>query len=195
MSADPDGHSVFGSFLRMFRPTTTQALNKGVPTALLKNSKDRAASVRPLSSKDVERLDKVVKLREQQRDKVASKIHKWLGESDVVQESNEKHGSNSFQTLSNKVLADADTDVKDAKALYNYARDYVGKLGITKESSINLKNTALEYDKKVAAIRKQGTQGYRQLQQDWLYRDNQRAPAGVKPSSKKRVHQTPNYKG
>ncbi|CAI8881550.1 hypothetical protein EMIT0P4_320001 [Pseudomonas sp. IT-P4] len=195
LSADPDGHSVFGSFLRMFRPTTTQALNKGVPTALLKNSKDRAASVRPLSSKDVERLGKVVKLREQQRDKVASKIHKWLGESDDVKLYNEKYGPNSFQTLSNKVLAHADIEVKDTKALYNYTRDHVGKLGITKESSINLKNTAFGYDKQVAAIRNQGNQGYRQLQQDWLYRDNQRAPAGVKPSSKKRVHQAPSYKG
>ncbi len=195
LSADPDGHSAFGNFLRVLRPTTTQAVKKGVPTDLLKNNKDRAASVRPLGSKDVVRLEKMVRLRARQQEIVKWDVQQRSKDPVYVASYNEKHVDSDFVADMRGHLANADSDVNNARSLYDFARNNVGKLGITKESSMDIKIEALEYDVIVGAIRGKGAQEYYQYRQNQMFLANRtNANAGGKSKSNKRAHQAPGYR-
>jgi RHS repeat-associated protein len=139
LNSDPDGHSMVGNFLRRFRPTIKQANEKHVPMDFLENSKFGEASVRKIKAKDVHRLNKVVKLREIQHKKLNSDINADPRNHIVMERED-------FTKQSIAKLNSSRNKIENAQRSHQWAKEHVGKLGITRESSSQLKDMAADYD-------------------------------------------------
>lgn len=167
LSADPDGHSVFGNILRMFRPTTIQAANAKVPNAFLQKpeSKTGPASVRPIQHKDVGRLKTVVRGRESELKNVVEKWGEWSRTPSNEQGYDRQYGVGSFRRAANREIGEAEDNLKYSQYLKGWARDNVGKIGITKEASKTLKAIANEFKASADKVRQEQQQQYLYKQQ------------------------------
>ncbi|MGE8065832.1 RHS repeat-associated core domain-containing protein [Pseudomonas sp. NPDC089569] len=171
---DPTGHSWYGNFLRLFRPTTTTAFKAGAPSAFLTNKKNTAASVRPIKTKDVQRLSDVVELRETQLSQLKRENRNLAGDSKYVKNYERRHGKRSFVK---DVLASEDSAseiLSNAKTLHAWAKDNVGKLGITRQSAAELKSKAQEFELVKLKIRRQERDAFNNLRQNNANRNAQR---------------------
>ena len=182
LSADPDGHSVFGNILRMFRPTTIQAENAKVPNIFLQKpgSKTGPASVRPIQHKDVERLKTVVRGRESELNNVDEKWGERSRTHGYEQGYDRKHGLGSFRNEAMNDIGKARYNLENSRELKGWASNNVGKIGITKEASKSLKATADKFAASASEVRKERKQQYFYMQQAQFDKRNERAGKEVK---------------
>ncbi|WP_248915018.1 RHS repeat-associated core domain-containing protein [Pseudomonas moorei] len=186
LNVDPDGHSILGSLLRILRPTTRQAHKAGAPGSFLTNSKSHPVSVRSVATKDVQRLGKVVKLRRFELQEVKDSVGINSRDLRYVERYEGRHGAGSFRANSREMIMEAESNLENMQSLHRWAGKNVGKLGITKESSTQLKSEALKYDQKVAEIRSREKAQFVdwQLRQDSIRR-RERAQALGRPKATK----------
>ncbi|WP_223466731.1 RHS repeat domain-containing protein [Pseudomonas sp. GL-RE-26] len=195
LSADPDGHSVFGNFLRVFRPTTRTHANPDVARMLLENTKKRPASVFDIKEKHVSQLGKVARYRNKEYSELRADVRAHGENSELL--AKYKGSENLKSELSfGEVLEFAKEKVSDVRFIHTWAGEHVGRPGITKDGAQLLKDKLNEFSRIAEKTRGQKEEVFSRVIEDRQYKKNQEnAIAGGKPKTIKRDNQKPGYRG
>ena len=172
-NVDPNGRSIWGNFLRSFRVTTASASASRVPAQFLYSSKQGPATVRPIQRKHVEQLNKIVGLAKRNVGATNAKIEAISKKPSSIAKYERTHNVD-FMEDSFARIEQANSSLDRATRLRDWARNNVGKPGITRESGKLLKDEANQFDVMNSEIREANRVRYRDYQDGQMYRKNQR---------------------
>ena len=173
LNDDPDGHMRFGTFLRLFRPTTESIRPNSVRPEFLKNTKNRAATVRPIKEKHINLLKKNVGFYQLNKADVEKKLKTAADLPTEIRQYERDYGPGTFVNHAAAARADADLKLSDAEESLRWAKKRIGKKGVTREFEADLKANAREYDRRVDRIRRGKGEEYLGWTGDQLHRSNQ----------------------